>query len=281
MSKLMVVGIIFAGSQVLLIKKERPKNYKGVGRPENQVGMYNGVGGVVLDTETAMDCLIRKTLAETGLTTVAANWIPFHEVQSADGTTILFAKCAMTPAQMTKAKSPTDEAVALLSADKLAAYQCVSNIPWLVAMARDNSHNYSVSEDATASRVEAANVVTLQGTAWTSMGTTPAPVTTTTAAPVTVNPAPAAQTAQQANTTVAGGAAAPAQTDSAGSAGTTSENNAGGAISGNASGTTSETASTSGSESTAGASTSGSQPAAAPAAEAAPAASTSGNTTAS
>lgn len=142
--KLMVVGFLFANNQVLLIEKGRPANYKGAGRPADQVGYLNGVGGVVKDGETAVECLVRKTAAETNISTVPSQWIPFHEHQDGNAT-IIFAKAVLTPKQLSGACSPTDEHVGLFDVDRIFNQKVLSNIHWLVAMACDEKHNYSIS----------------------------------------------------------------------------------------------------------------------------------------
>jgi ADP-ribose pyrophosphatase YjhB (NUDIX family) len=175
MKALMVVGLIISNEQVLLIKKmAAPRTYNGVGRPKSMNGRYNGVGGVVMDNETAIECLVRKTQAECGLFTVPAQWIPFHEIQLGRSR-ILFAKCAMSPREIAKAKSPTDEEVSLISVNKLASYPTVANIPWLVAMALDNSHSFSISEIEGMGAIELNTEVMLGSTSWATTGVTPSP----------------------------------------------------------------------------------------------------------
>ena len=53
-----VLGFITDGHRVLLIKKNRP---------ENQVGLYNGIGGKVNDNELPLDAMIRESKEETNL----------------------------------------------------------------------------------------------------------------------------------------------------------------------------------------------------------------------
>lgn len=143
-TRLMVVGFLFANNQVLLIEKQRPAKYTGAGRPVEQAGFLNGIGGVVAPGETAIDCLIRKCPVETGITTVASQWIPFHELQGGDAT-IIFCKAVLTPKQLSSACSPTDEHVGLYDIDRIFNQKVLPNIHWLVAMACDETHKYSVS----------------------------------------------------------------------------------------------------------------------------------------
>jgi hypothetical protein len=143
-TRLMVVGFLFANNQVLLIEKQRPAKYAGAGRPVEQVGYLNGIGGVVADGETGIDCLIRKCTAESGIATVASQWIPFHELQDGDAT-IIFCKAVLNPKQLSSACSPTDEHVGLYDVDRIFNQKVLPNIHWLVAMACDETHNYSIS----------------------------------------------------------------------------------------------------------------------------------------
>lgn len=150
---LMVVGFLFTttGNQVLLIEKKTPKG-KALSdenaRPQWMNGKLNGLGGIVKDGESAIDCLVRKVQAECGIVTAQKQWEPFHELHSDGGdVVILFAKATISPQSMSKIISPTDETCALIDTKTILNQPIVGNLSWLVQMALDTSHNYSASVD--------------------------------------------------------------------------------------------------------------------------------------
>lgn len=104
-----VVGFITDGKRVLLIKKNRP---------DFQKGLYNGVGGLILENETPLDAIIRKTKSETGLE--INDWIkldtfPYPETE----TTLHLFQATVSKKFIKHYRTTTDEIVRLFKIEEL------------------------------------------------------------------------------------------------------------------------------------------------------------------
>ena len=104
-----VVGIITDGKRVLLIKKNRP---------QNQVGLYNGIGGIVKENELPVDAMIRKAKSETDLDITNWNIIDTFEYPSSKITLHLF-KAKVSKKFIKDYKTTTDEVVRIFKIKKL------------------------------------------------------------------------------------------------------------------------------------------------------------------
>lgn len=104
-----VVGFITDGKRVLLIKKNRP---------DFQKGLYNGVGGLVLENETPVETMIRKAKSETGLQ--INDWIkidtfPYPETE----TTLHLFQATVSKKFIKNYRTTTDEIVRIFKIDRL------------------------------------------------------------------------------------------------------------------------------------------------------------------
>lgn len=133
---LMVVGLLLQTSaqKVVLIEKQRPEGYEGAGRPKWQVGLLNGLGGVVKEGETPIKTLVRKVEAEAGLKTSDASWKLVNTLMDGDAEIQVFARI-LTDGEAKKLLSPTDESVGLYYIAKLNSHKTIPNIQWLVPFA--------------------------------------------------------------------------------------------------------------------------------------------------
>jgi 8-oxo-dGTP diphosphatase len=117
-----VVGVIFDLSyeNVLLIKKNRPDYLKS---------LWNGIGGKVEKNESYYDAMVRETQEECGLT--ITNFREFADMSYDEH----FIKCFCGTGNIREAQQLTDEAIAVFPHYDLPIV--VSNIHWLIPMARD------------------------------------------------------------------------------------------------------------------------------------------------
>lgn len=115
-----VVGFITDGKRVLLIRKNRP---------DYQKGLYNGVGGLVLENETPVETMIRKTNEETGLQ--INDWIkidtfPYPETE----TTLHLFQATVSKKFIKNYKTTTDEIVRLFKIKNLPV-NTVKDVPYI------------------------------------------------------------------------------------------------------------------------------------------------------
>ena len=102
-----VVGFITDGKRVLLIRKNRP---------DSQKGLYNGVGGLILENETPLDAIIRKTKRETGLE--INNWLKIDTFPYPETTLHLF-QANVSKKFIKNYRTTTDEIVRIFKIDTL------------------------------------------------------------------------------------------------------------------------------------------------------------------
>lgn len=132
-----VLGFCFNGdeSKVVLISKLKP---------QWQVGLLNGVGGKIERNESSLEAMYREFEEETGIKTKPfyaneklSDWTHFATMRGPDWCVTCF---SITWNDLDHPKygvqSMTDEQVGVYSVDVLPK-TCVSNIPWLVNMAKD------------------------------------------------------------------------------------------------------------------------------------------------
>lgn len=120
-----VAGAIFdsAGQRLILIKKLRP-NW--------QSGLYNFPGGKLEIGETLNECMSRETKEEIGLE-IKPNQFKHYVTLEGNDWAVHFFKCK-TPS-FHKFKQMEDEIPEIFNASNLPK-NTISNIPWLVEMAR-------------------------------------------------------------------------------------------------------------------------------------------------
>jgi len=104
----LVVGFITDGKRVLLINKNRP---------ENQKGLYNGVGGAALENETPLEAMVREAKEETGLK--IKDWLEIDVFPYPNGITLYLYQASISSKEIEQFQSPTDEKVSLFDKDEL------------------------------------------------------------------------------------------------------------------------------------------------------------------
>jgi len=80
-NKKMVCGFLFTGKMVLLVKKTRQSW---------QAGLLNGVGGVIEDSETPIEAMVREFREETGVLIPSIDWCHFATEQEPFGAWVYF-----------------------------------------------------------------------------------------------------------------------------------------------------------------------------------------------
>jgi len=106
--KTLVVGFITDGKRVLLINKNRP---------ENQKGLFNGVGGAAQENETPLEAMVREAKEETGLE--IKDWLEIDVFPYSNGITLYLYQATISCKEIEQFQSPTDEKVSLFDKDKL------------------------------------------------------------------------------------------------------------------------------------------------------------------
>ncbi|MNR71411.1 CTP pyrophosphohydrolase [compost metagenome] len=123
-----VLGFAFSGDQVALILKARPAW---------QAGRLNGVGGKVEPGEQAQAAMAREFREETGVDTDAAEWLLFA-VMNGPGFEVVCFRSELAAERFEQLQSCTDEQVVAMPLDNPSITKFgLSNVPWLLAAARD------------------------------------------------------------------------------------------------------------------------------------------------
>lgn len=134
-----VVGFAFSGKKLLLIEKNRPAF---------QAGKLNGIGGKIEGDETPEKAMAREFKEETGIT--RTRWTLFctltipKELSHYDTDVVVHFLKTDTD-RIWRANQTTDEELHLINWAKLPD-NCMSNLHWLVPMAKDG-HHYFVNEN--------------------------------------------------------------------------------------------------------------------------------------
>jgi 8-oxo-dGTP diphosphatase len=128
-NKKMVVGFLFSGPRVLLVRKIRPSW---------QSGLVNGVGGVVEPTETPMDAMRREFREETGCT-IDIPWRHFCTEQESFGAWVYFFAAEMPDRSLHAWPLHNDvgEELGWIHHRAVGATHAIGNLRWLIPMARD------------------------------------------------------------------------------------------------------------------------------------------------
>lgn len=124
-----VLGFLFSdnGTSVVLVRKNKP---------EWQAGLLNGIGGMVEAGETPHAAMIREFEEEAGVVTRA--WIPFCKL-SGDWFSVDCFK-AFDSEVFIKTHTKTLEVIETHPCNLLWGQDCVSNLHWLIGMARDKNN---------------------------------------------------------------------------------------------------------------------------------------------
>jgi 8-oxo-dGTP diphosphatase len=124
-----VVGFVFdpARQQVLLVRKNRPSF---------QAGLLNGVGGKVESHETSHAAMQRECAEECDLH--ISDWLHVASVCSQDYQIDVWS----TSCDLSGSRTVTDEVIEIHSVHDVFRIPCLSNLPMLLAMARDISSSH-------------------------------------------------------------------------------------------------------------------------------------------
>jgi 8-oxo-dGTP diphosphatase len=112
---------------VLLIRKNKP---------DWQKGLLNGVGGKCEPNESPLSSMLREFHEEAGLETDANQWRHFCTMQRKDDFQVY---CFAALIEPNSAFIMTDEILEVVKVDTINPNRAdvISNLPWLVAMAKD------------------------------------------------------------------------------------------------------------------------------------------------
>jgi 8-oxo-dGTP diphosphatase len=129
------LGFIFNSSytHVLLIHKNNP---------DWQRGKINGIGGKIEEDESAIKCIIRETMEETGIKTEEKDWIHYGQIVNGDKSTSQLFYCLYTGSQ-SDAATQEDEEIEWFVVDRLPK-NIMSNLSWLIPLALDKHLNGEV-----------------------------------------------------------------------------------------------------------------------------------------
>jgi len=122
------LGFYFSedSKKVLLINKMRP---------ENQKGLLNGIGGLMIEGETIMQTMVRESIEEIGVD--VPDWDNFFKLR-ADSTTEIY--CFRAFGDLSKAETMTDERIKVIGINNLFFFPCIRNrlvihLDWLIPFA--------------------------------------------------------------------------------------------------------------------------------------------------
>lgn len=118
-----VVGFLWIGDSVVLIRKNRP---------EWQAGKWNGVGGKVEPGETAEEAMVREFEEETGF--YNAQWFPFCVNTGPDYQVRFFVSRVVLEEMQDTIESATDEPVECVHMKCFNLYPMIPNLCWLLPM---------------------------------------------------------------------------------------------------------------------------------------------------
>jgi len=125
-----VLGFLFCANAeaVVLIRKMKPLW---------QQGLLNGIGGKIERGETSLEAMIREFQEETGVNTTGCNWRSFCVMHGDNWEVTCFE--AKNEDAWLSAKTTERESIEKLNLKSLDMSECVSNLPWLLALALDEN----------------------------------------------------------------------------------------------------------------------------------------------
>lgn len=105
-------------------------------RPDWQAGKLNGVGGKLEGSESFLDAVIREVQEETGIKTIASDWVGVAQLKSSRF--IVGCYVCYNDSHYANVRTCTDEKVIrVLARDLPVADACISNLQWLVPLCLD------------------------------------------------------------------------------------------------------------------------------------------------
>lgn len=126
--KKMVVGFLFHGPKVLLVRKHNP---------DWQAGLLNGVGGVIEENETPPQAVEREFREETGFKT-PINWRHFAtEVEPFGAYVYFFSTQGEGRDHAWPIRNDVGEELSWLDTNDLPFVRKVGNLAWLIPLALD------------------------------------------------------------------------------------------------------------------------------------------------
>lgn len=131
-----VLGFAFSEDKtnVVLIRKNRP---------EWQAGLLNGVGGKLdRELDEGYDgCMVREFFEETGVK--VKNWQCYCILRSPEAVVHVFKAVCDLDQVVTK----KDEKIEIIAVDSLMIHSMVEDLKWLIPMALDERHDFSLTSE--------------------------------------------------------------------------------------------------------------------------------------
>jgi 8-oxo-dGTP diphosphatase len=125
-----VLGFLFRGDRgsVVLIRNLKPKW---------QAGLLNGVGGKVEPGENPKDAMNREFMEECGVYIAGPNWRHFARMSGDHFSVDCYTFCDTDAWE--KAVTQESERIEKIHPDDVKQSDCISNLPWLIALALDEN----------------------------------------------------------------------------------------------------------------------------------------------
>ena len=160
--KIYVVGFAFSPDRkaVALIEKSNPHNAEGNERPKWLKGKYNGIGTDIQKGEEPIDAMVRTFKQRTGVLTEDDVWEQYAQINN-DEAVVLFYRTVLPAVYWGAIATKTRETVHRANIHQMQHYPIVENLKWLIPMALDEGHNFSMSLDMGVPQIEGAQQLML------------------------------------------------------------------------------------------------------------------------
>jgi 8-oxo-dGTP diphosphatase len=108
-------------------------------KPENQVGLMNGIGGKIENNETPYQAMVREFREETGYDTSSLSWELYSKLDGERFEVFVYTVVG----DLTKLKTTTEEKIIIVEVKDIHTFQykLLTNVPWLIEMAIDFLNN--------------------------------------------------------------------------------------------------------------------------------------------